>query len=478
MEQANITSFFTGGSRKRSSSSEPKTSVKKISKIVRNLVVSTAENWKKTTLLKYGAEDWLSIGTDEENKFVTSLKCLVCKNFEDRIRGIKNFNFQWSQEGCKRLQHNAAVLHAESEPHKQAYNLFLKTKGLDPYERSQKLKELRNENRQNDIFEGLATMQKHVENTQKKFNVAFFVAKEELPVAKYTKILELEEKHGVVIGTAYRNERSGGIFMDYISKWYEDKLKSVLLNRNFFSVLLDGSTDSSVTEKEAMFVLYFDPTPPGSDTIKVQVRFLTLAEMKAGDADGVIEQLQGAFQELDIDYNNKLIGFGSDGAAINSGKRNGIITKLRADMPWMMFGWCVAHRLELSLKDGLTGTEFDDVDNMILNLYYIYKKSPKKLRQLKDLCELYDVAETGCRPKRGSGKLSLISTYKNSTRILSEKKNKRNFFSLISIIKLLKVRVNIIQRDNNVCFENSTTILLLQTCFNLIGCHKNFPPGN
>ena len=47
-KQANITSFFAGGSRKRSSSSEPKTSDKKISKIVRNLVVPKFYSKNKT----------------------------------------------------------------------------------------------------------------------------------------------------------------------------------------------------------------------------------------------------------------------------------------------------------------------------------------------------------------------------------------------------------------------------------------------
>ena len=47
--------------------------------------------------------------------------------------------------------------------------------------------------------------------------------------------------------------------------------------------------------------------------------------------------------------------------------------------------WCLAHRLELAIKDALKGTLFDDVDDMILRLYYLYEKSPKKCRELKDI---------------------------------------------------------------------------------------------
>ena len=35
-----------------------------------------------------------------------------------------------------------------------------------------------------------------------------------------------------------------------------------------------------------------------------------------------------------------------------------------------MFGWCVAHRLELAVKDSLSGTAFDGVDELILHMYY------------------------------------------------------------------------------------------------------------
>ena len=39
--------------------------------------------------------------------------------------------------------------------------------------------------------------------------------------------------------------------------------------------------------------------------------------------------------------------------------------------------WCLAHRLELAIKDALHGTAFDLVDEMLLRLYYLYEKSPK-----------------------------------------------------------------------------------------------------
>ena len=35
--------------------------------------------------------------------------------------------------------------------------------------------------------------------------------------------------------------------------------------------------------------------------------------------------------------------------------------------------WCLAHRLELAIRDALKGSPFDDVDEMLLCLYYLYE---------------------------------------------------------------------------------------------------------
>lgn len=90
-------------------------------------------------------------------------------------------------------------------------------------------------------------------------------------------------------------------------------------------------------------------------------------------------------------------------------EREGVIALLKRDHPWIIYVWCVAHRLELALKDALKGTCFDSVDEVLLRLYYLYENSPKKLRQLRDLHSLYkqtfEFEEGAIRPKQACGKL-------------------------------------------------------------------------
>jgi hypothetical protein len=52
---------------------------------------------------------------------------------------------------------------------------------------------------------------------------------------------------------------------------------------------------------------------------------------------------------------------------------------------WVFWIWCLAHHLELTVKDALKGTVFDAIDDMLLKLYYLYEKSLKKCRELKEI---------------------------------------------------------------------------------------------
>ena len=64
-------------------------------------------------------------------------------------------------------------------------------------------------------------------------------------------------------------------------------------------------------------------------------------------------------------------------------KKVGIRVIMKEEMPWIAFVWCKTHRLELAIQDAFKDTFFDKVDDMILWIFYLYQKSPKKLQELK-----------------------------------------------------------------------------------------------
>ena len=56
---------------------------------------------------------------------------------------------------------------------------------------------------------------------------------------------------------------------------------------------------------------------------------------------------------------------------------------LKEAVPWVVVFWCLAHRLKLSLKDALKKTFFTAIDELLLQVYFMYDKSPKKCHELE-----------------------------------------------------------------------------------------------
>ena len=107
------------------------------------------------------------------------------------------------------------------------------------------------------------------------------------------------------------------------------------------------------------------------------------------------------------DFAKRLIGFCSDGANVNKGNKTGVMAEIKKEISWLVFIWCMAHRLELAIKESLGGTKFNDIDEMLLNIYLLYEKSSKKLSQLEELAvnlkDLYEFTSKGIKPMRSNG---------------------------------------------------------------------------
>ena len=72
----------------------------------------------------------------------------------------------------------------------------------------------------------------------------------------------------------------------------------------------------------------------------------------------------------------------------------------------MFWPWCYAHRLELASKNGLISKLFKEIEEMLLQLYYLYEKSLKKSELasiVEDLKEAFDFPGAGNVPIRSQG---------------------------------------------------------------------------
>ena len=238
---------------------------------------------------------------------------------------------------------------------------------------------------------------------EKRFHVAYYIGYKGRPYTDFMDLLELEKLHEVKFfkTSSYENESACRDFVTFCSKIiFHKTVKDKLERPNFISILCDGSTDSAVVEKECIFILFVDP-----DTFSPTISFFSLRNVPSQDAKGVYCAITKAFSDEGMEYLlQRTVFLASDGASVNTGLKNGLISLIRKETPWVGFVWCLARRLELALKDSLKEW-MEPITVCLQNLYYLYEKSSKKLRELKNLHTIlkgvYEFDQV--KPHRASG---------------------------------------------------------------------------
>ncbi|KAL3852786.1 hypothetical protein ACJMK2_016402 [Sinanodonta woodiana] len=94
------------------------------------------------------------------------------------------------------------------------------------------------------------------------------------------------------------------------------------------------------------------------------------------------------------DYKSKLVGFGSDGAAVNTGINNGVIARFKETQKCLVGIHCHGHRLELAYKAALTKKPIHaKVDELLAGLYYFYRNNPLNRSDLLGACEVLGITK-------------------------------------------------------------------------------------
>ena len=263
----------------------------------------TFTKWQRDFDRESQTMTWLDCetGTESGKKIVEKLKCRVCTKFVDKIRGRKNFSDKWIC-GADSVRTSNVRDHARNDQHTHAMSLLKKERaeasGLAPASYAPIAK----------------TFNTLPEDERKRLNVKFdyFVATEKLAFTKYPKICDLEARHGVRVGTTYRSDMAGKDFMHYIAEGKRKDLLQTLAKAKFFSLLLDGSTDTGNIDNEVLLVVWCDPDS-SDEKIHTRMDFLMVSRPQSVTARGLFEVLEGCLQDLGIqevslDECKKLVG--------------------------------------------------------------------------------------------------------------------------------------------------------------------------
>lgn len=87
----------------------------------------------------------------------------------------------------------------------------------------------------------------------------------------YPRLVVLQEKNGLDMGNFYRSDNACRRFIQAI---YDDLMEKPMhklqTNVNFFSILIDGATDVSVTENELIYVRYAQSGVPVNQYFSIE----------------------------------------------------------------------------------------------------------------------------------------------------------------------------------------------------------------
>ena len=136
------------------------------------------------------------------------------------------------------------------------------------------------------------------------------------------------------------------------------------------------------------------PTLAYFEVFEIHDFFQTALEMMAA--------IKHSFKENKLtELWDKIVYLSVGGASVNSGKDSGLIAQFQEEHEWVLFVSCFIHWLELALKDALQDFT-KPVDESQMNLYYLYNKLLKKLRELKclfkDIKEDFEMFGDGVKP--------------------------------------------------------------------------------
>ena len=238
------------------------------------------------------------------------------------------------------------------------------------------------------------TLHQQAEQAYKKLlNSAYLLAIDGQPLSTFKTLLRAQKANGVKLIEGTDSSNKAREFVHVIADAVRSEM-STHLSMSAFSIFSDGSQARKTgSEKELVLVRTVKDGKPVYFTVALQ-------DMDAyGDANA--ENLKVAIDDvfatkvaISVQRYTKLqVSATADGAAVNTGIYNGLLTRMREDgRPWLMSIHCVSHRLELAIKDSLLkNTDFSQVKDTMVTIFYLMKQAGKFQRQFNCTAEALGV---------------------------------------------------------------------------------------
>ncbi|KAL0860066.1 hypothetical protein ABMA27_010381 [Loxostege sticticalis] len=178
------------------------------------------------------------------------------------------------------------------------------------------------------------------------------------------------------------------IMKNVLTSHFRQELLDDIGNQKF-SILLDESTDVSVSKHLGLVIRYYS-----SKQEKIVSSFLELVSIERADAKGIVEGLVACLENYKLNI-NQMIGIGTDNASVMTGINNGVHAILKRDygLQHLILIRCVWHSLQLPVTHASENSLPRTVEFLVREIYKWFSVSPKRRDEYKKIYELINCGE-------------------------------------------------------------------------------------
>ena len=237
----------------------------------------------------------------------------------------------------------------------------------------------------------VAVDEQSTEAYKKLMRTAYHMALDGLPMRTFKTLVTTQKVNGVQLITGYDSSDRALVFIQEIAKVIRSKTETLINDANAFSILCDGSQARKTGgEKELIMVRVVKDG---------EARYICAALEDIDDyGDATAANLRTALDHVftetlrcEDSYKNTMVSATADGANVNFGVYNGLLTTLKRDgRDWLLNIHCTNHRVELAIKDSLL-KDFSSINDFMVTLYYLFKRSGKLKRNFRDTAKALGV---------------------------------------------------------------------------------------
>ncbi|KAK5933090.1 hypothetical protein CgunFtcFv8_004746 [Champsocephalus gunnari] len=159
------------------------------------------------------------------------------------------------------------------------------------------------------------------------------------------------EKLKVDQGNNYQSHRIVDEMLEILAQIAELPILQEIRSSQAISLEVDETTDVSVSRQLDLHVRHLDKEGC------VFNHFLDLVTLEDGKADSVVAAIKSVLQKKELPV-DRLYGLGTDGAAVMTGRLNGVAKQLTDSFPKLVSVVCAAHRLALACKDASNAVRY------------------------------------------------------------------------------------------------------------------------